>query len=273
MRSSRRVSCTCLVAMVMSAAALVPSEAQAAKTSLLSTLAAMPAPPAAPVGAPGTARVTETPNPPIAVPGVTLKTRDGYRDTKWHDLDAATGRGYCLVSRTGGLRWMSSWGTSSRSNPEDLELDRLIEKDGKVSLERTKVHFDPSDASITGMGTARVELHEVARNAQGVVAWAFRDGRDVVILARKVDRGVESRPADSEEGLIPFASAEGCPFAGARLDARKPEAGSIAQLSGTLPAKGEGKDKVVPQFTVDASLSRVARDTEPKLAVRIRIRE
>ena len=271
-----RVSCTVFTVMMAAAFAasvLVPTEAKAATTSPLSALAAMPAAPSPPLAAPGSAKVTETPNPPIAVPGLTLTAKDGHRDTKWYDLDAATGRGYCLVSRVGGMRWMSSWGTSSRSAVEALELDRLVEKDGKASLERTTIHFDPTDASLSGMGTSRGELHEVARNARGVVVWAFKDGRDVVILARKAERGVESRPPESDEGMIPFASAEGCPFAGARLDARKPEEGLIAQLSGTLPAHGEGKDKVVPQFFVDASLSRFARDSEPKLAVRIRVRE
>ncbi len=168
---------------------------------------------------------------------------------------------------------MASYGTSSRSSPEDLELDRLVEKDGKVALERTRLHFDPSDATLNATSSARVELHEIARNPAGIVVWAFREGRDVVVLARNVERGVESRPAESDESQIPFVSAEGCPFAGARLDARKPESGSIAQLSGALPPRGEGKDKVPRMFLIDASLSRVARDPEPRLAVRVRVRE
>jgi hypothetical protein len=248
------------------AAVLVPSEAHAGATSPLSALAVMPAAPA-----PG--RFMEAPNPPVAIPGVAVKSTDGHRDTKWHELKAATSRGYCLVSREGGYRWMASWGTSSRSNAEALELDRLVEKDGKVTLERTRLHFEPGDATLTATSTARVELHEVARSPAGVVVWSFREGRDVIVLARNVDRGVESRPADSDESSMPFVSAEGCPFAGARLDARKPENGSVAQLNGALPARGEGKDKVVPQFSVDVSLSRVARDPEAKLAVRVRVRE
>ena len=271
MRGPMRAQYTVVVMATMAAAAavLVPSEARAGATSPLSALAVMPAsPPAAP-----RASVTETPNPPVAIPGVSVKSKDGYRDTKWHDLNAATSRGYCLVSREGGYRWMASWGTSSRSNAEDIELDRLVEKDGKVTLERTRLHFEPSEASLVATGTARVELHEVARGPAGVVVWGFREGRDVIVLARNVDRGVESRPAESDESAIPFVSAEGCPFAGARLDARKPGEGSVAQLNGALPARGSGKDKVVPQFMVDASLSRVARDPEAKLAVRVRVRE
>ena len=48
---------------------------------------------------------------------------------------------------------------------------------------------------------------------------------------------------------------------------------AVAQLTGSLPAHGTGKDKVTPQFMVDVSLSRVARDPEPKLAVRVRVKE
>lgn len=271
MRGPMRARYTVVVMATMAAAAavLVPSEARAGATSPVSALAVMPAAPAA--QPPG--RVTETPNPPVAIPGVAVKSRDGYRDTKWHDLNAATSRGYCLVSREGGYRWMASWGTSSRSNAEDIELDRLVEKDGKVTLERTRLHFEPGDASLAATSTACVELHEVARSPAGIVVWGFREGRDVIVLARNVDRGVESRPPESDESAIPFVSAEGCPFAGARLDARKPDEGSIAQLNGSLPARGTGKEKVIPQFSVDASLSRVARDPEARLAVRVRVRE
>ncbi len=251
------------------AAVMVPSEAHAGTTSLLSTLAALPAAPAPPAPGP----VTETPNPPVAVAGVVVKTKDGARDTKWHDLNAATSRGYCLTSTVGGYRWMSSWGTSSRSTPDDLDLEHLSEKDGKVTLERTRLHFDPSDATLTATSTARVELKEIARTPAGVVVWAYRQGRDVIVLAKNVDRGVESRPAESDEATMPFVSAEGCPYAGARMDARKPENGAVVQLSGSLPAHGTGKDKVTPQFMVDVSLSRVARDPEPKLAVRVRVKE
>ncbi|MEA2750868.1 MAG: hypothetical protein QOI41_5011 [Myxococcales bacterium] len=264
-----RASYMVVVIATMTAAALVPSEARAGTTSPLSALAVMPAAPAAAPRGP----VTETPNPLPATPGVAVKTKDGYRDTKWHDLNAATSRGYCLASTVGGYRWMSTWGTSSRSTAEDLELDRLVEKDGKVTLERTRLHFEPTDATLTATSTARVELKEIARTPAGIVVWAFREGRDVIVLAKGVDRGVESRPPESDESSIPFVSAEGCPYAGARLDARKPENGSIAQLTGSLPAHGTGKDKVVPQFMVDVSLSRVARDPEPKLAVRVRVKE
>ncbi len=269
MGTKMRASYTVMALATLATAVLLPSEAHAGTTSLLSTLAAMPAVPAPPARG----LVTETPNPPVAVPGVVVKSKDGYRDTKWHDLHAATSRGYCLTSTVGGYRWMSSWGTSSRSAPDDLDLDRLSEKDGKVTLERTRLHFEPSDATLTATSTAHVELKEIARTPAGVVVWAYREGRDVIVLAKNVDRGVESRPAESDDAMMPFVSSEGCPYAGARMDARKPENGAVVQLTGSLPAHGTGKDKVTPQFMVDVSLSRVARDPEPKLAVRVRVKE
>lgn len=245
----------------LAAAVLVAPAASAGTKSPLSALSAMPGPVA-----------IKAPELPTAIPGLVVKTKDGYGATKWHDLTAATGRGYCLASGEGGYRWMGTYGTSSRGSGEDLDLDRLVEKDGKVALERTRVHFEPTDATITATGRSRVELQEIARTTTGVVVWAFREGRDVVVLARNVERGQESRTR-TDDGMFPFVSADGCPYAGARLDGRKPDQGAIAQLSGALPAKGTGKDKVIPQFVVDASLSRVARDPEPMLAVRVRVRD
>jgi hypothetical protein len=249
-------------AVVVGSALLVPSEAHAGARAPLSSLAALPAP-----VPPRTPEVTGT------VPGLAVKSKDGYRGTVWHDVNASIGRGYCLATTEGGYRWMSSWGTSSKGTASDLDLDRLVEMDGKATLERTRVHFDPADASLTTKGRSHVELREVAHTPAGVVVWAFREGRDVVLLARNVERGVESRVPSSEDGGFPFISADGCPFAGARLDARRPDAGSVAQLTGTLPPVGTGKEKVVPRFMVDASLSRVARDPEPMLAVTVRVRD
>jgi hypothetical protein len=241
--------------------ALVPSEAHAGTTSPLSSLRSLPRP--APL---------ELPAAPAAVPGLTVKSKDGHAQTRWLDLTASTGRGYCLASQDGGSRWMGAYGTSSRGSAEDLDLDRLVEKDGKVTLERTRVHFDPPSASVTAMGRSSVELQEVARTSAGIVVWAYREGKNVIVLARNVEGGTDSRRRDQDEPP-PFLSVDGCPFAGARLDGRKPEAGSVAQLAGNLPAKGTGKEKVTPRFIIDASLSHVARDPEPVLAVRVRVRD
>jgi hypothetical protein len=257
-----RALCILSSALALSASLLAPSDAHAGSTAALSSLAALPGPVA-----------PRTPEATAAVPGVVVKSKDGYGSSRWHDVNASTGRGYCLSTSDGGSRWMSSWGTSAKGSPSDLDLDRLIEKDGKVTLERTRVHFEPSDATLTSTGRSQVELREIARTPSGVVVWAFREGRDVVVLARNVERGVESPRQGAELGMFPFVSSDGCPFAGVRLDGRKAENGSFAQLTGALPPVGTGKDKVIPRFFVDASLSRLARDTEPKLAVTVRFRD
>lgn len=242
-------------------AVLVAPSAGAATTAPLSSIAALPRPAA-----------LKLPEATTTVPGLSIKEKEGYKHSKWYDVNAATGRGYCLAQFEGGSRWMSSTGASDKSDAQDLDLDRLVEKDGKAILERTVVHFDPGYGTVVATGRSHVELHELARNPSGVVVWGYRDGSSVVVLARNVERGLDSRKL-SEEGTFPFASSDGCPYAGARLDARKPDAGSFVQLTGALAPVGTGKDKVFPRFTVDASVSRVARDPEPLLAIRVRMHD
>ena len=251
-----------LGASVLALTLLAPAAALAGSTSPISSLATLPQP------------VALKSSPYVEpIPGLTIKSKDGYGNTTWHDLTAATGRGYCLAQREVGYRWMGTYGASSRSATEDLDLDRLTEKDGKVTLERTRVHLDPPSGTVTATGRSQVELKEIARTAAGVVVWAYRDERAIVVLAKRVERGVESRQLASDDGSPPFVSTESCPFGGASLDARRSEGGTFAQLSGNLPAQGTGKDKVIPKFIIDASLSRVARDPEPLIAVRVRMTE
>jgi hypothetical protein len=256
-----RAYCKLIGAGLLGAVLLLPAEVQAGTTSPLSSIAVLPLP-----------TLLKIPETPTKVPGVSVKSKDGHGQTRWHDLTASTGLGYCLVSQEGSSRWMGTYGTSSRSSAEDLDLDRLVEKDGKTTLERTRVHFDPPSGSLTAMGRSSVELQEVARTSAGIVVWAYREGRNVIVLARNVEGGMEAHLTDREEGA-PFISVDGCPFAGARLDGRKPDAGTAVQLSGNLPANGAGKQKVGAGFFIDASLSRVARDPEPLLAVRVRVRD
>lgn len=240
---------------------LVPSEAGAGTTAPLSSIASLSVP--VPLRVPSSV---------ASIPGLTIKTSD-VSSTQWHDLVASTGRGYCLAQRENGYRWMAAYGATARSASEDLDLDRLIEKDGTVTLERTRVHFDPPSATITATGRSQVELKELARSPAGIVVWAYREERAIVVLARRVEGGVESRQMGSEDNGLPFVSSQGCPFAGGRLDARRPDAGAFVQLTGSLPSRGSGKEKVVPRFIVDVSLSQVARDPEPLLAVRVRTQD
>jgi hypothetical protein len=249
-------------AALVACAVLVPSEAHAGTTSPLSAIAALPSPTA-----------IKAPEATSPVVGAVVKSRDAHRGTQWHEITAATGRGYCVAAAEGGHRWLSTYGVSSGSSAEDLDVDRLVEKDGKATLERTRVRFEPSSGSLTATGRSHVELREIARTPAGIVVWAYRQGKDIVVLTRNVERGLESRKADPEQSDSSFIFTDGCPFAGARLDARKPESGGFVQLSGNLPARGTGKEKVVPRFIVDSSLSRVTHDPEPMLSVRVRVRE
>jgi len=250
-----------LAASATLATLLGSSLASAGTTAPLSSIAALPGP----SGVRGTSAGA-------AIPGLSLKSKDGDRGTQWHDLTAASGRGYCISQKTSGYRWSSTYSGSSRSAEEDLDLDRLVEKDGVVTFERTRVHFNPMQGSIEATGRSQVTLKEVTRSASGVVVWAFREEKAIVVLAKRASSGVEGHQV-GDEGTVPFVSAEGCPFAGARIDARRPEAGSFAQLTGTLAPRGTGKDRVVPMFIIDASVSRVTRDPEPLLSVRVRMRE
>lgn len=259
-----RVLLAAPVALAASASAtLADASPTAGASSPLSAITALPA------LSPVKAAVPQA----VAVPGVTLKTTESRRGAKWHALTATTARGYCFSSTEAGYRWMSDYGTSSTAtSSEELDLSRVVEKDGTATLERTRLVIDPGLGTVTAKGRSTVALRELARSEAGVVVWAFREGKNVIVLARKVERGVESA-AKVDDGTFPFVSADGCPYAGARLDARDPAAGSFVQLSGALPAKGTGKDKVIPRFMVDVSLSRVARDPEPMLAVRVRVKD
>ena len=146
---------------LLAAAVLVAPSASAGTKSALS---AMPGPVA-----------IKAPELPTAIPGLVVKTKDGYGATKWHDLTAATGRGYCLASGEGSYRWMGSYGTSSRGSGEDLDLDRLVEKDGKFTLERTRIHFEPTDATITATGRSRVPRRALSRGRERARRASARD--------------------------------------------------------------------------------------------------
>lgn len=258
--SARRFAFGLVAALV--APVVVSSSAHAGSPTTVSTLSVLNAP------------VPLKPSdPPARVPGLTLTSKDGHAATRWHEVNAATSRGYCLTSTNGGFAWMGSYATGSRSPSEDLDLVRLVEEDGAAKYERTRVHFDPPSGTLTAMARSSVPLTEVARTREGIVVWAFRDGGQVFVLARRVNHGFESLARKTDEGIMPFVSSDGCPFAGARLDNRKPENGSFAQLSGNLPARGTGKDKVTPSFIIDASLLRVARDPESTLSIRVRVKE
>ncbi|HEY8074926.1 MAG TPA: hypothetical protein VIF62_12470, partial [Labilithrix sp.] len=152
-------------------------------------------------------------------------------------------------------------------------LVRLAEKDGKATFERQRLTFEVTQGTLALSPVVSVALQEVAR-ADGVTVWAFRDGKDVVLVSRAFDSGYESGHKNADEaGTFTLVGTDGCAFATARLDASAARFGTAAEVHGELPKKGKGKDAVTPTFTVYASLSRLSRDPEPTLAVRVRVKE
>ena len=82
---------TFLAGSLLLATVLVAPLANAGKTAPISTLSSM-------------SKLTplHTPEAITALPGVSMKSKDGYNSTRWHDINAATGRGYCLMTWEGG---------------------------------------------------------------------------------------------------------------------------------------------------------------------------
>jgi len=245
------------LALVAALAVTVPAAAEAPVP--LSSIAALSAPAPVKVASPRA----------VGLAGVTLKSIDHPR-RPWHELTATTSRGFCIAAHPGSFQWSSIY-TVMADTPEEVDLTRLVDNGGQATLEKTRIVFDPHTRTITPKSHSSVALREVGRGPEGVVVWAYRDGQDVIVLATKVDRGFES-PADLGDDS-PFLSGDGCPYAGARLDVRTPDVGAFVQLGGALPASRAEKDRTSRRFVVDASVSRVARDPEPMLAVRVRVRE
>jgi hypothetical protein len=249
-----------LSSLVGCACVLVATSVSAGERAPASSLPTMPAP----------HDRSADPDKPLGVTGlkVTMTVRAG--DAGRPEVEAATSRGYCLASREYGLRLERS----STWDEHDQELWRLGETDGKATLERTRfaVMLPEKDASVKSQVT--IPLREVAR-ANGVVVWAYREANgDVVVLTRGGDRGREPIEAKKNDGVDSFnAVSSECAFGATRIPSSSSRLGGVAQLHGRLKAVGEGKEKVVPQFVVDASLSHVKRDGEPFLAVRIRLLE
>jgi hypothetical protein len=202
------------------------------------------------------------------VPGLAVKeVRSGSREIL--ELTALARRGYCIVDRERSMGLSASTALWGDEKPDQKELWHLVENDGKATLEQTRLMMVPSQKNAWALSTSSVELREVARS-NGVTVWAYRDRTgDAVLLARGAFSGREVRAKQEETGFT-FVSSD-CGFGAVRLDATSAKAGAIAQLRGSLPPVGTGKDKVVPQFVVNGSLAKLARDPEPLLAVRVQL--
>jgi hypothetical protein len=199
-----------------------------------------------------------------AVAGLKITTTE-QKHGNWTTVAADTRHGYCVVTSSE-MMYIGAETGGSRDK-EDVDVYRLSDKDGTVSLEHSRVNVDFDSGAAKLVGRSSIELVEVARSS-GVAAWAYRDGLDIVLVARNADTGGESpHLADSKDGPItPFINVQDCPWALARIDAKRAKQGVVAELGGQVA-------KTKSRFVVNASLSRVSRDPEPVLAVRVRVLE
>jgi hypothetical protein len=230
--------------------------AGAADKSPVSSLPSLPAP----------HDETDTPNGG-AVAGLTVKPT-GYGS--YVELVAAKSQGYCLVASDAALRLQDTSSSSGDGDLWRLEEDATA---GEATLERTRFAVLISDKKVWVKSRARIALRAVAR-ADGLTVWAFREANgDVFLLARGADGGRESEapPKKDDFDALRFVGSQ-CKFGATRISRGMARAGAVARLEGALPTIGEGKSKVYPRYSVDASLSQFGREQEPMLAVRIHVR-
>jgi hypothetical protein len=206
---------------------------------------------------------SEPPGTDTRVPGLALKVHAGA-GRSYNELIASTFQGYCIVNQEFGLRLESS---TTWTEKDTNELWRLTEKDGTATFERTRFSIT-SNGALWVKSKTSLALRELSRSS-GVVVWGFREGSDVILLARGATGGREIRPPKPDEESPSFVSSE-CTFGAGRLSTTMAKSGTLAQMRGSLPSIGEGKAKITPQFVVDSSLAKLARDPEPVLAVRVR---
>ena len=242
---------------------LMPSSAHAADKKPLSSLPLMPEKKDA------DAPLDLAKAPPI--PGIAVKDVKNYGSIGTHvEVNAATTKGYCFVDREYGLRLSSA----SMSSPFNDELWRFTETDGKAQLERTRIQVVPSEKAAWLRSRTTVELAPVT-SAHGVTVWGFREGGDIVLVAKGADGGRESPHPKKDEtadgiDMVSFVSSD-CGWGATRLNTQLSKAGTLAQLRGNLPPIGEGKQKVTPHFVINGSISKVSRDPEPILAVNVQL--
>lgn len=198
----------------------------------------------------------------MGVPGLTLKEVHTSRSS-YYEVHAASAQGYCLVNRDHVFELQ----TDTTDTASD-EVWRLVEKDGTATLERTRYEIAPFVGNVWVKSKVTIELKALATDL-GLTAWGMREANgDVVVLAKRVTFGQESGP-QSETGFSSTTS--GCIFGAARIRAAALKTGGgTAQLTGRLPAEGEGKSRVEPQFVIDVSAVKVSRQPEPVVSVRLR---
>jgi hypothetical protein len=179
------------------------------------------------------------------------------------ETTAATKAGYCLVHRED--FHLQETDPAGR----DGELWRFVEKDDAATLESTRFEIDAEKQTVTAVARTSIALAKVAREGD-VTVWGYREPvGHVVLLTARATNGRESSGLGKDEEGMPTFVWSGCSFAVTRIAGKLTTTGAVAELRGWLPPRGEGKNKVTPEFVVHGSVARVGRDPEPILAVRV----
>jgi hypothetical protein len=211
--------------------------------------------------------VRERTEPPekLGVPGLSLEERTGYRGKTYYELKVEKGRGYCLASHEFGVR------LSTEASPESgNELWRFVEADGTATLERTRFAWALETKTLWIQSRTSVALRQVASVGTATV-WAYRESTgDVMLVARGADRGRQStQPPNAEGGDVFTTVSSDCTFGATLLSTKLAQRGTSAQLAGSTSTSERGVANR-GAFVIDASVSKLSRDPEPVLAVRIR---
>jgi hypothetical protein len=197
--------------------------------------------------------------------GLSVGRPDGVR----LHLQAATTRGYCLVSR--GI--VSLELRAEADGPDWSEIWRFTEDDSGAQLEKTRLEVFLDKGVVRAVGRTSVVLRAVARQ-DGITVWGFREPNgEVTLVARGANKGHEARErtTSDKEGLG-LTSSE-CGWGAVRLAGTTATVGTVAYLFGVVPRPGEAKRAAARRYVVNASLSKLSREPEPMLSVRIRFVE
>lgn len=213
-----------------------------------------------------------TPPPLLGVPGLKFENKT-TQYSKYTEVTAAKAKGYCLVQWDAGFIHLQL--SESISGGVVEEMWHFVETDGKASLERIRFEMSLDSAWVRSKSSA--ELRSLA-TSDGITVWGLRepDG-SVLVFARGATSGREasSLPKDHEQSELVGSD---CTFGATRLDARAIAKGAAAQLSGNVSiVAGDTDDvpgkKLTQRFVVDISASKLSRDPESMLSVRVRRRE
>ncbi len=167
---------------------------------------------------------------------------------------------------TGRTSITSVFGVTSELAP--FRVLRLVEEGGKVSLDVVDGWLDPIGNVPRELSHARVELARVASSPLGFDVYAYRTGHEAVFLVPSHGALSYREPSPAENGDGEPIATSDCGFVRLRLDTARKE-GASAMAFDVSPAAWPREDHASKpaHVWISASVSRVARDPEPRLSI------